>query len=75
MRKHQTINVVKEPPEPLLRVTEVARRLSISRSAVYQLMDRGQLRYVKLGKCRRVRPEDVTRLIEKGTVGERADEG
>ena len=58
-----------ELPQRLLRVTEVARCLAISRSAVYQLMERGQLRYVKLGRCRRVRPEDVSRLIEEGTIG------
>ena len=59
-----------EPPQKLLRVTDVARWLNLSRSCVYQVMDRGQLPYVKIGKCRRVRPEDVTRLINEGTVGQ-----
>jgi excisionase family DNA binding protein len=54
--------------EDLLRVSAVARRLSVSRSNVYQIMDRGDLPYVKIGKCRRVRPEDLARLIEEGTV-------
>lgn len=58
-------------PPHLLRVTEVARWLNLSRSSVYQLMDRGELPYVKIGKCRRVRPEEVSRLIEKGTIGQR----
>ena len=35
---------------------------------VYSLMDRGDLPYVKIGKSRRVRPEDVAKLIEQGTV-------
>jgi excisionase family DNA binding protein len=60
-----------ELPEKLLRVTEVARCLSLSRSCIYQIMDRGELPYVKIGKSRRVRPEDLARLIEQATVGPR----
>ena len=56
-------------PERLLKVTEVARQLSLSRSAVYALMDRGELSYVKLGKSRRIRSEAVASLITTGTVG------
>ena len=58
-----------ELPEKLRRVTEVARCLSLSRSSIYQLMDRGELPYVKIGKSRRIRPEDVARLIEQATIG------
>ena len=57
-----------EFPKKLLRVTEVAGCLTVSRSNVYSLMDRGALPYVKIGKSRRVRPEDVAKLIEQGTV-------
>jgi excisionase family DNA binding protein len=60
-----------ELPQQLLRVTDVARCLNLSRSCIYQIMDRGALPYVKIGKSRRVRPEDVARLIEQGTVGDR----
>ena len=52
----------------LIRVTEVARHLSLSRSKVYPMMDRGELRYVKLGKSRRVRWPDVERLVEANTI-------
>ena len=55
----------------LLRVTEVAHCLNLSRSCIYQIMDRGELPYVKLGRSRRVRPEDVARLIEQATVGQK----
>jgi excisionase family DNA binding protein len=52
----------------LIRVTEVARHLSLSRSKIYQMMDRGELPYVKLGKSRRVRWPDVERLVEQNTI-------
>ncbi|MEX0677435.1 MAG: helix-turn-helix domain-containing protein [Pirellulales bacterium] len=56
------------PASQLVRVTEVARHLSLSRSKIYQMMDRGELPYVKLGKSRRVRWPDVERLVEQNTI-------
>lgn len=50
----------------------VAKFLAISRSKVYQLMDSGELPYVKLGKSRRVRWSDVLKLIDKNVVGDEA---
>jgi excisionase family DNA binding protein len=46
----------KTPPlEPLLvRVEEAARLLSLSRSAVYELLDRGELPSVRYGAARRI---------------------
>jgi excisionase family DNA binding protein len=38
----------------LLTVAAAATYLSCSRSKVYQLMDEGELRFVKLGRARRV---------------------
>jgi excisionase family DNA binding protein len=52
----------------LIRVTEVAQHLSLSRSKIYQMMDRGELPYVKLGKSRRVRWPDIERLVEANTI-------
>jgi excisionase family DNA binding protein len=49
-------------------VHAVANFLSVSRSKVYQLMDSGELPYVKLGKSRRVRWADVVRLVDVNTV-------
>lgn len=63
------MSIVTELPATLLRVTEVARYLNLSRSCVYQIMDRGELPYVKIGKSRRVKPDDIARLIEAGTIG------
>ncbi len=54
--------------EQLVRVTDVARHLAVSRSKVYQMMEVGQLPYVKLGKSRRVRWSDVQRLVDQNTV-------
>jgi len=49
-------------------VREVARFLAISRSKVYQLMETGELPYVKLGKSRRVRWSDVLKLVDDHMV-------
>ncbi|MGE3703512.1 MAG: helix-turn-helix domain-containing protein [Hyphomicrobiaceae bacterium] len=49
-------------------VAVVAKFLAISRSKVYQLMDQGDLPYVKLGKSRRVRWADVLKLVDDHLV-------
>jgi excisionase family DNA binding protein len=53
----------------LATVREVADYLSLSRSKLYGLMYSGQLPYVKLGKCRRIRWADVASLIQQSTIG------
>lgn len=58
-------------PQKLLGVTDVARCLNLSRSCVYQIMDRGELSYLKIGKSRRIRPEDVARLIDASAIAQR----
>jgi excisionase family DNA binding protein len=45
------------------------RQVAVSRSKVYSLMDSGRLPHVKLGRSRRIRWEDVLRLVEENTVG------
>ena len=64
----QTVGKPAEKPG-LEKIPEMARQLSVSRGYVYQLMEAGKLAYVKIGRCRRVKPEDVAKLIEDGTVG------
>ena len=56
-------------PPTLLKVTEVSRRLNLSRSAVYSLIDRGELGYCKIGKSRRIPAEAVDKLIQATSVG------
>ena len=56
------------PFDRLCPIGEVARYLSLSRSKVYQMMDAGELPYVKLGKSRRVRWPEVLELVEQNTI-------
>lgn len=53
----------------LLTVIEAATFLSLSRSMIYNLMESGKLRYVKIGSARRI-PRDCCReLIESHLMG------
>jgi excisionase family DNA binding protein len=53
-------------------VPDVARYLKMSRSMIYLLMERGELAYVKIGRTRRVKAEDITKLIELNSVSREA---
>jgi excisionase family DNA binding protein len=62
------------PIEPLLvRVEEAARILSLSRSMIYQLLDRGELPSVRCGAARRIPiaalHEWISRQLHQGTPG------
>jgi excisionase family DNA binding protein len=48
----------------LLRVEEVAEILQVSRAFGYQLVQRGEIPGVRLGRAVRVRREDLLRFIE-----------
>ncbi|OGO60209.1 MAG: hypothetical protein A2029_01290 [Chloroflexi bacterium RBG_19FT_COMBO_47_9] len=52
----------------LLRAKEVAEILKVSRAMAYNLMLRGEIPTVRIGKCRRVRPEDLIKYIEENTI-------
>jgi len=56
----------------LLTVTEAARRLALSRSTVYNLMERGDLAYVKIGRARRIPVDELERLVRESTVSRRS---
>jgi excisionase family DNA binding protein len=47
----------------LLTVMEVARALAISRSRVYELMYKGELKSVKIGGSRRIRYSDLGEYV------------
>jgi len=43
----------------LLRIEQIAERLSVSRSMAWKIIDLGQLRSVRIGRAVRVRPQDL----------------
>lgn len=47
----------------LLKAPEIANRLNISRAKVYHLMQTGEIRTVRIGAARRVRPMDLDAFI------------
>lgn len=49
----------------LLKSSDIARLLNISRSFAYQLMQSGELPTVRVGHSVRVRPRDLVEYIEK----------
>jgi len=48
----------------LLRIEEVAERLSISRSFAWKLIATGELRSIRIGRAVRVRPLDLEAFLE-----------
>jgi excisionase family DNA binding protein len=53
----------------LMTVPEAARFLSISRSKLYVMMDEGDLRFVKIGRSRRIPRRAVVDLAARGLRG------
>lgn len=52
----------------LLKVSEVIRRLGLSRSAVWDLIARGELASLTIGRARRVRLSALEQFIERRTA-------
>jgi excisionase family DNA binding protein len=50
-------------------INEACRITGLGRTFLYQLMDRGELRYCKLGKRRLIPKMELTRLLANGLVG------
>jgi excisionase family DNA binding protein len=55
---------VAEMDDLLLRIPEVALRLSLSRAKVYELIAAGALTSVKIDGCRRVRATDLRAYVD-----------
>lgn len=53
----------------LLRVMEVAKLCGLSRATVYNLIRRGELPVVRIGRATRVAVEDVEALVRRNRVG------
>lgn len=54
-----------ETPRLMLTIPEAARRLSIGRSFIYQLIIAGELETVQLGRLRRVPFECLVEYVER----------
>ena len=57
-----------EQQSEFLTVTEVAKLLHVGRSKVYEMMDKGQLPFLKLGAALRIARSAVVALVERCTV-------
>jgi excisionase family DNA binding protein len=53
----------------MLSVPEAARLLGVSRSMVYVLIRRGDLRVRRIGSLARIRPEDLQKYIDGDEKG------
>ena len=49
----------------LLKATDIARILNISKSLAYELMKSGEIQTLRIGSARRVRTEDLNSFIEQ----------
>lgn len=55
--------------EGLVTVKEAGRLLSLSRSTLYLMMDRGELRYAKIGGARRIPKQALGKLVHDCLLG------
>ena len=53
----------------LIRVCDAAEFLGLARSTLYQLMERGELPYAKIGRARRIPRRAVVALAARSLVG------
>ena len=53
----------------LASIKDAEQFLNLSRATLYGLMDRGALRYVKIGKSRRIAWAALDELVERNTMG------
>jgi excisionase family DNA binding protein len=72
---NQSISTAATNAAPLSRgsglasVKQAEEFLSLSRATIYGLMEKGELRYVKIGKSRRIPWEALQELVARNTVG------
>ena len=57
-------NIALRDTEQLLKATEIAHILNISRAMAYRLMQLGNIRTVSIGTAKRVRRKDLRTFIE-----------
>jgi len=49
----------------LLTVEEFAHRCSIGRTKVYELIDAGEIRTIRINRCRRIPAEEIPAFIAR----------
>ena len=57
-------NILLHSGEQLLKATDIAHILNISRAMAYRLMQLGEIRTVSIGTAKRVRKKDLIIYIE-----------
>jgi len=63
----ETITTIRET-ERLLRASEVASILNVSRSLAYRLMKQGDIPSIRINRVVRVRPSDLKVFIEDNRI-------
>lgn len=58
-----------ESAERLLTVRQAAEALNVSPRFINKLLADGELERIKLGRCTRIRRDDIERLIRNGGAG------
>ena len=66
MSSGQAIELV---ADGLASIAEASKFLGISRSKLYEMMERGQVRYCKLGRNRKIPWAEVRHLAARSLVG------
>lgn len=54
-----------QSPSRLLKVNEVADRLGVSRNKVYELLYKGEIRSLAIGRTRRISPDALAEFISR----------
>ena len=55
-------------PRKLLKVAEAAAELQIGRTLLYDLINRGEIQVVRLGRAVRIPRDELDKLIERKRV-------
>jgi len=58
-------NLMLDEKISLLKAADIAKKLNISRSLAYQLMQAGEISTIRIGRAVRVLPEDLDEYIQK----------
>ncbi len=60
----ENLSIEEKKLSRLLKAQDVAAALNVGLSTVYQLVERGELSSIRIGRSVRIRPEDLEKFIE-----------